>query len=77
MDIEYCDRLFSDHFFQSEDQCAGNGFRIHGSLLSWDYDRIFSGSILEGSDIFGKYSIGHGLYVLSGNSTNLTISHRL
>ena len=41
MDIEYCDRLFSDHFFQSEDQCAGNGFRIHGSLLSWNHDRIF------------------------------------
>lgn len=45
MDIEHYDRLFSDHFFQSEDQCAGNGFRIHGSLLSWDHDRIFSGSI--------------------------------
>ena len=26
---------------------------------------------------FSKYSIGHGPYVLSGNSTNLTISHRL
>ncbi len=25
----------------------------------------------------GKYSIGHGPYVLSGNSTDLTISHRL
>ena len=45
MDIESYGRLFSDHFFQSEDQYAGNGFRIYGSLLSWDHDGVLSGSI--------------------------------
>ena len=55
---------------------------VQGMVLEF-MDHYYHGIItgffpaVSKSDIFGKYSIGHGPYVLSGNSTNLTISHRL
>ncbi len=58
--------MFSDHFLV-EDQCAGNGF---SRFMDHYYHGIMTGffpAVSKTEVTFsGKYSIGHGLYILSG-----------